>query len=158
MTASEISSVIAAATALFAVMLGPLVSLSVANKQARISVRSNNRQAWINSLRDVVAEFSATVRAISMNEEFEDVYPRAEKLFFLEEKTRLLINPKETDHQKLVELMHESRKAIVEIYRAEKKSGSSIYEQDLMKTILTELIQIAQRILKREWERVKRAE
>jgi hypothetical protein len=44
----EALAILSAATALIAVVLGPLVSLWAARRQSRVTVLSANRQAWIN--------------------------------------------------------------------------------------------------------------
>jgi hypothetical protein len=49
-------SLVSACTALVASIVGPMVTLSVAKRQINASVLSANRQRWIESLRDLVAE------------------------------------------------------------------------------------------------------
>ena len=49
-------SVISACTALVASIAGPLVTLTVSRRQFNASVLSANRQKWIDSLRDMLAE------------------------------------------------------------------------------------------------------
>ena len=57
MCTTETIAVISAVTALLAVLLSPLVSLWSAQRQSRVTVLSANRQAWINTLRDLIAEY-----------------------------------------------------------------------------------------------------
>ena len=62
-------SVISACTALVASILGPLVTLSVAKRQFNASVLSANRQKWIETLRDMLAELiSLLVSALVVKE------------------------------------------------------------------------------------------
>jgi hypothetical protein len=62
-------SFISACTALAASIIGPIVTLRVARRQFNATVLSTNRQKWIETLRDMVAElmsllvFSLTVRS-----------------------------------------------------------------------------------------------
>jgi hypothetical protein len=149
---ADIVAIIAAVTALCAVVLGPLVSMWAADKQARVAVRSANRQAWINTLRDCLAEFVSLVTIISLSEG-SDLRTKIEREFFLEAKIKLLLNPNETDHRALVELIDAVRTA----------SGATMEKYDQSKeAVLRELVRrlgvLSQTILKREWERVKNAE
>ena len=49
-------SLVSACTALVASIVGPLVTLSVARRQFKANVLSNNRQKWIETLRASIAE------------------------------------------------------------------------------------------------------
>lgn len=158
MTQSEIIAIIAAVTALFAVLLGPLVSMWAANKQASVSVRSNNRQAWINTLRDALAEFASMARVIPLAKEFDDQYTRVEKLFFLEQKMALLLNPSEEPHKNLLRVVAEARTSAVGILAAANEASLRDQKHQQLKALLSELTTVAQPILKKEWERVKRTE
>jgi len=158
MTQTEIVASLSAVTALCAVLLGPLVSMWGANKQASVAVRSNNRQAWINSLRDALAEFSSVARVITLAKEFDDQYARVEKLYFLEQKMALLLNPNEEDHENLLHVATEARKAVIAILAFKEKPEQRDEQHQQLKKSLSELTSVAQPILKKEWERVKRAE
>jgi hypothetical protein len=155
---NELIAVIAAVTALLAVLLGPLVSMWTTNTHTRIALRSNNRQVWINTLRESISDFSSTARVVSLSKEFADKYSRAEKLFFLEEKMKLLVNPKEADHQKLILILENTRKAAMQIFAAGTDDTKKDAAQKELKTSLNGLTEISQIILKSEWERVKKAE
>jgi len=54
-------SVVSARTALIASIAGPIVTLYVARSQFRVSVRSANRQRWIDEFRDLIANFCAEI-------------------------------------------------------------------------------------------------
>ena len=56
LTASEAQGLIVATTALTASVLGPFVTLTVARRQFRATVVSSNRQKWIDTFRDRLAE------------------------------------------------------------------------------------------------------
>jgi hypothetical protein len=57
---------VTASTALISAVTGPLVSYIVARRQIRASVISNNRERWIEALRDSVAEYVALLLSASM--------------------------------------------------------------------------------------------
>jgi len=150
-------SLISAGTALGAVLLGPLVSIWVAQKQARVTVLSNNRQAWINTLRDQVSEFISICVLIHAGEwsqrqekEFDEKF---ERLVLVESKINLLINPKEDDHRRLVELLADARRTLGN--RAKERDNQ---KYDEWKTLYKQFVPLTQSILKREWERVKKTQ
>ena len=57
---------ITASTALVSAVTGPLVSFIVARRQIRASVISNNRERWIEALRDSVTEYVVLLLSASM--------------------------------------------------------------------------------------------
>jgi hypothetical protein len=149
--------IIAAWIGLIAVMLAQIVAMGLTTysvrKQTAVSVLSANRQAWINTLRDYVAEYIAqasilfAAEAAGLSDKDEHV-PRYEKLLILEAKIKLLINPNEVDHRKLVELVE-----------AIKQLAFHATQNDIKKLwpLCSDLTAVAQGVLKREWIRVKKA-
>jgi len=113
--------------------------------QARASSVSNNRQAWINALRDEVtgfltdADMSPIVRdemPISddrAREQFRSARALTAHIF----KVRLLINPTEGESTRLVEMLEEAQREGLTAERRE------------------DIVSHTQQILKTEWERVK---
>lgn len=150
---SDTVQFITAATALVAVMVGPAVSLWVARRQIRASVVSSNRQAWINDLRSSIAEFLAEVNLASSIKQAgghdEKWIERMQKIMQLNHKIDLLINPKESDHANLANLIGEATNAMAGAIRPKADTSD---EWDKRNQRITEL---SQRILKREWDRVK---
>ena len=57
-------SIIAAFTALVAVIVGPIVSFKIAKRQISASTVTISRQHWINDLRDAIADFNAKASMI----------------------------------------------------------------------------------------------
>ena len=117
LTLSILSLIVAA----LAVFFGPIISWIVAKRstsslernaslQADTSLRIANkqivapmRQAWINSLRDLIAELTgkcAHYWETGFEERRDDEYQRITEL---ECKLALFINPKEEDHKMLLE-------------------------------------------------------
>jgi len=151
MDAQVIAALISAATALCAVILGPIIAMR-ASKNAMLGPM---RQAWIDSLRDAIAEFITHVVVYAMPPSSllsdDDQVRHAAKMdrlnllkssYRLKEKICLLINPKEPAHQELVRLVEHAHDAQLE-NRDTSKELKAIRHQ-------------AQVILKQEWNVVKR--
>jgi hypothetical protein len=152
---NDLTTIIASITALCAVLLGPLVSIWGVQKHARVTVLSNNRQAWINTLRDLIAEFisiCALIHSAKWNvraeREFDEKW---ERLALVDSKIRLLLNPNEEDHNHLVKLMGDARRTL-KIHATNEQDER--FPEWL--ALSAELLPLAQTILKREWARVKR--
>ena len=154
---TELIAIISAATALSAVLLSPLVSLWAAQRQSRVAVLSVNRQAWINALRDLISEYISIVGLVHSGDwssktenEFDK---KMERLSFLQSKIRLMLNPSEDDHNQLCTLLKDLLNGIGgRATRGEKR------DPERARTIVDDVVPLAQSILKREWERVKRVE
>ncbi|MBU6268315.1 MAG: hypothetical protein KGN34_12295 [Sphingomonadales bacterium] len=113
--------------------------------QARASSVSNNRQAWINALRDEVTGFLTDADMVSVvrdemplsdertREQFRSSRALTSHIF----KVRLLINPTEGESTRLVDMLQEAQREGLSPQRRE------------------EIVSHLQTILKTEWERVK---
>ena len=152
---SETIVLISTITALCSVVLSPLVSMWIVQKQSRVSVLSGNRQAWINSLRDQVSEFIAILAAVNSGswssrtvKEFEE---ELKQLIFAGSKIKLMLNIKEDDHKKLSGLIGEVGSLFSNRTDNDNKKKRCV-------EIVGELVPLVQSILKREWERVKQSE
>ena len=145
-----IASIVAAVTALVAVAVAPFVTIRASKTQ----MLGPLRQAWINSLRDTVAEYTAKVdagipqssavlapddslRHAAQMERLE----HQQQVYQLKTKIALLINPKESNHVELVRLA-ESAYAF---YLAGQNPSVSIRA----------LLDHTQTVLKAEWNVVK---
>lgn len=172
----NVFSIISATTALIAVLVTPFVTLRVAKRQtetaievakrqtesaasnASLQFRSNvlakNRQDWINTLRDELANFTSlilhadetlafyvTPQTRSAESHSTSVITEIYRRFH---KIRLLSNANEPDHQHLINLLNSSIDAL-------RKPGTHPSE------LVDAIIAASQQILKREWERVKSA-
>jgi len=132
------------------VVLGPLVSVYVVNRQVIAQVRAQNRQQWINNLRSelvgVVASMS-TYAQLKATGQLTDarVQELHEKLYWRWATIKLMINPGEADHAKLAQDVGALFHDIV----------TSTLPPEAMRARVDELIAESQPILKREWERVK---
>ena len=132
--------------AALAVFFGPIIQLSIAKKQIRASVLSANRQRWIDTLREQLAEFINTtseLKALSyMSVGGQALVDKTAKMQLLRTKISLMLNPLETDHQQLLTLIEVAATSVT-------KSG----EEDKMD--VPAIMALSKTILKREWERVK---
>lgn len=153
----ETIAIISAVTALLAVLLGPLVSMWATQRQSRVAVLAANRQAWINALRDLISEYvsiSGLMHAGDWSKRTEIEFDqKMERLVLLSAKIRLMLNPKEDDHQRLNKILGD---LILTIGGRAVASGKKDSEKARM--LISELVPLSQTILKREWERVKRVE
>jgi hypothetical protein len=151
------SGIVSAITALVVVIVSPLISIYVAKKQINSTVLSANRQAWINCLRNELAELVTIVRhvppayaanSITNPEAISKHGELTEKI----ELVKLLINPNEPDHQELVRLISS---AGVQVKNAINKMQGKAPE---MEQAANRIVFQSQIILKREWIRVKKGE
>ena len=114
----------------------------VADKQ----ITAPMRQAWINQLRELLAELTADT---VISRVAGGVGKRSEedtrRLFLLLGHIELMLNPNEADHQCLDKLMRALVKEITD--------GQGTYDELFARR--GELIAFSQKILKREWSRVK---
>jgi hypothetical protein len=151
---------VSACTALVASIVGPIVTLTVAKRQFNATVLSANRQKWIETLRDTLAELiSLLVAASVIKAQWKDGWEKGrgalmadpalleklERVVLAQSKIRLLLNPTEPDHQRLDQSIETALKRL----QAEESTDAET-EADI--GIITKL---AQSILKREWQRVK---
>ena len=154
-------SVISACTALVASIVGPIVTLAVARRQFNATVLSANRQKWIETLRDMIAELtSLLVAALVVKSQWKEKWDKGrgalnadsalleklERIVLAQSKIRLLLNPTEPDHQRLSHAIDAAFKRLQSEQTVESETEADI------ETITA----LAQSILKREWQRVKR--
>jgi len=151
---SEIVNIITATTALVAVIVGPIVSIYVVRRQIHASVVSTNRQARFNLLRDAIAEWLTAEQVIFISKhtgfwEKPDAQQAFQKMVLQEYRIRLLVDPKEPDHAKLVELLRNEFNELNESLDSPPAEYDKrrIYGDD-------KIILLAQSILNKEWERV----
>ena len=154
-------SLVSACTALVASIAGPLVTLAVARRQFNANVLSANRQKWIETFRDLLAELiSLLVSVLVVKTRWKDQWNKGlgpitsdptlllklERIVLVQWKTRLLINPTEADHQ--------------ELYRTIEMAFRRVQSEDMheaeVEADMENITRLGQAILKREWVRVKK--
>jgi hypothetical protein len=149
--------------ALLAVFVGPLISLWIAKRQLRISSdMANNqirsaleasskqitapmRQAWINSLRDLLAELTSSAFHYYVAGFEERTDKEYQRLTFLQSKVGLMLNPNEDDHQRLVGLIN----WMINSIQRERGKPDEFPESHQEVTALSKIV------LKREWNVIK---
>lgn len=123
-------------------------SLNIARLQIHSSTVSSNRQKWIDTLRDELAEFLAerdalTAKLRDSERDQTSVRTSSTRLVRLFHQLQLRLNPKEADHARIISLVDDlSRKPT----------------NELDDSMIDELVALAQSVLKREWERVKQGD
>ena len=146
---SAIAAIVAAVVAAIATIVGPIVTTHISRRQTV----STLRQQWIDHLRDDISEFLSLINHYLLYTdiplETEDELSRYRRLLYLEAKIQMMVNPKEKDHQKLIELIG---LLITTIHRTKTEKQ----RMDEISSHHNSLITLSQKILKREWERVKK--
>jgi hypothetical protein len=140
-------------TALFAVLLGPLISIYVVRRQFAAQVLSANRQQWINTLRTKLSVILSLVPYYSMLEATGQLTETKtaqlfEKFYRVWTEISLLINPAEADHCELVSEIE----SLIAFLATSPLSGNP----DEIRSRMNPIMGHSQAVLKREWERVKR--
>jgi hypothetical protein len=140
------SELINAVAALIAVIISPLISIYIVKKEINSKVLSENRQLWINSLRERIATFTTLINTFPSvtTDNSVDISARAARtsqISQLANEIALHINPNEEDHAELVRLVR----------AAEKRSAPWPNPEP----VDDQIVVVAQIILKREWQRVK---
>jgi hypothetical protein len=154
-------AIVSAVTAMVSAIVGPLVSLVVSKRQIRASVISNNRERWVEALRDSVAEYVALVLTASIVRqaleqdpvkavsEDRDLRQIVERIVLIKNKILLMINPSDKRYSELchlVETIHQS------LTSADPRALASTRSD-------TEAItQAGREVLMAEWARVKRGD
>lgn len=134
-------------------VLAILVSMIIAKKQIINAGVTQFRQQWIDNLRNSISEYLSAVDTIIFYSIYVDPHFNEKQsenfrnLKLKHYKVLLLINPLEVDHKKIVEYLNEISNLI---NTPDKINQKSIKEKT------DQLINDLQKILKREWEVVKK--
>jgi hypothetical protein len=150
-----------ASTALIAGIASPLVSISVARRQFKASVISNNRERWIEALRDAIAEYIAVVtsaalmarRAKVVNGEIiyadEEMLKIAERIVLVRSKIILMTNPTKNCHRDLCQSIEVVHRALV---------ANRHMDLEMWRSHLNAITLAGHTVLEAEWARVKRGD
>lgn len=134
---SPIASAFIAAVVAFAVTSFTIRSRTKERYLAKELKLSEYRQVWINNLRDAIAEFGAKTSGLKSWDE------RGEDIVGLTFKIEMMMNPEDPDYAAL-------RKALK--YRADAVGKNGAVHLD---EAHDNLMEVGQRVLKREWKRVR---
>ena len=149
---------ISALTALTAVFLGPLLAWVVTRRQISASARSQSRQAWIDRLRDDLAEYTTELATVAVRARFDTIQDAAEfqaltqRAQLLRTRIQLLLNPGEISHQELLNTVER----MLEVTTRMPGAGHQEQDDDTPAYQLTRLVAAAQAVLKDAWRDVKR--
>jgi hypothetical protein len=164
----DLTAIAAILTALAAVLIAPLVTyfttqrqiranLKTTREQIRANLISANRQAWIDRLRDELAELFELLTwqylqrpgTYSGEEGYRYEAEKRSRIRLLTNKIRLRLNPLEIDSQALLDLLNKLWDSAAQGSRGEDSEFESLMEKAVAKR---------QSILKTEWSRVKKGE
>ena len=150
-----------ALTALVASILGPFVTLTVARHQFKANVLSANRQRWIDTFRDRLAELLSVLNAAQVIKrasvdnwrggagpvmENPALMDRLEKAFMAVAQIQLLTKGTEPEHQALNDAIAAALGYLQE---------DQLWEADLSARTV-EISGLGRTIIREEWGRVKR--
>lgn len=142
-----------------------LVTVIVGFKSLQSKVRSENRQKWIDDLRNTVSEAIAFLFYYRRHEEGRGREPTDEALYRFDQqliKLELLMNPSEKDHRVLGWMLRkcyrdgESIEPDKIFLSVEKMNFvADLNRKKDFELLISYIIRLSNAILKREWERVK---
>jgi hypothetical protein len=156
-------SLIAACTALVASIMGPLVTLTVARRQFKANVIATNRQKWIDTFRDRLAELLSVANAaqiikrqsadgwrggVGPLESHPDLADKIEKAFLAIAQIRLLTKEAEPEHRALNDA----------VVAALTYLGDDALHEEELAACIDEISRLGRRIIRDAWGRVKRGE
>jgi hypothetical protein len=156
----QLVGLVSAATALVASIAGPLTTLHIGRLQIRASVLSVNRQKWIDSFREAVANFCAqTAALVHLREKVvsdgrlhvssePEVIKRFETLVRTLAQIRLLADPLDGQHCQILALMQDQ-------VRAMKVAPADADIAPQIEAMGSQIVELSVGILRKEWERVK---
>lgn len=152
---------ITATTALIAGIASPIVSISIARRQLKVSLISANRERWSEALRESIAEFIALATNAALIRRGPDgdlieiiqADPEArkvtERLVLVKAKIQLMTNPNKAYHRELCQSIERIHQALI-------SNQTPTLQQSLSQ--LDAVASAGHSLLKAEWERVKRGD
>jgi hypothetical protein len=144
---AAMAAVASAVVSTITILVTSFVSLAIARRQIRASVLSNNRQAWINALRDDLSELFELLDWLHLlrpgtytgTEGYKFVDERRSRIRMLKYRIPLRLNPTEPDNMELLRKIDDLDNA-----------------QEHFEAKMVDTVKLSQSVLKREWIRVKR--
>ena len=100
-----VAALIGAGSGILGVTMGTLASYWIAKRQFNATVLSGNRQQWINTLRDCLAELQSNISMLHLPGV--DHYQHLNTISLMRFKIALLINPWERDQSDLMDIIQE---------------------------------------------------
>ena len=158
MDTNNVVALISGLSGVFVGAIGTGVALYLNRQQIKAVTISANRQVWINNLREEIAAFVENLQITGFSSLSEKLFPSEDikaatiNLLRQEAKIRLLLNPKEADHEELVDAMHKALNAASNPQREGTDSEAAAHN---LREHVNTVIALSQQVLKREWVRVK---
>lgn len=133
-------------------VLVAIITYIIARKQITNAGVTQFRQNWIDNLRDAISIYVAKAEMITILDfdDDESYLEHFKELSQMQHKIELLLNPNESDHQEIVTLINNIRDII---------HDEEIDEKELDKktdNYIDRLMEVTKRVLKREWNIVKK--
>lgn len=140
-------------------------------KRIGIEVLSKNRQEWINDLRKQVSEFTSISTKMPVDiiykkitttyniNDKNEIIEKISRLAIIRDYLILLLNPDEKESQNINTSIQNIMSIINDLNNKDKQELSETILQEFNKEILhkiEELTKNTQKVLKTEWERVKK--
>jgi Icc-related predicted phosphoesterase len=152
-SSNSLPSILSLAVAALAVVVGPYITMRISRRQLELSRRIASkqivapmRQAWINDLRNKVAELSSSALYYWNTKFDEQTDEKTRRVWQLQEEIKLMINPGEDDHKALVSAISQLLSAM--------ERGTEADVPEFAKARHDTTV-ISQRIFKTEWDRIK---
>jgi hypothetical protein len=152
---------ITATSALVSAIVGPLVSMRVAQHQAKATVISTSRERWIAALLDAIAEYVSVAASVAnfeagsggsigefarANDEFRRV---AERMILVRSRILLLTNPDRNNHSDLYQSVEAVHRALI--------SWQPMTLQQ-WQPLLEAITHAGRTLLREEWQRLERGD
>ena len=122
------------------------------NKQLHADVVLGSRRQWLSELRDALAEYVATNISVASGAGLSSASGdmiKYERATYLRAKIIMLLNPKESSHQELLDVLHRAMAAAI------RPPDDNVGE---VAVSTNDLLELAQQVLKSEWEVIKKLE
>ena len=148
---------VTACTALVSAVGGPLTTVLVGARQVRASVVSSNRERWVESLRDSLAEYGALCLSAALLQEASRRTPvealredpqlarLVERVATAKNKVQLIVNPARPEQEALQRVVNAAYRELL--------TGSATAA--VMTEHVDALTQAGRTVLRFEWDRVK---
>jgi hypothetical protein len=154
----EIVTLVSASTALVSAVVGPAVSFMVSTRQIRANVISNNRERWLEELRDSIAEYvglllTAGMIRQSMSQTHErvqddhDLRKIVERIVLNKNKVMLMIDPEQNRDCELCVIVERAYQGLTR----DVPEPVSVLRSDA-----EAITRAGREVLRAEWARVKR--
>jgi len=137
----DLTAIAAILTALAAVLIAPLVTYFTTQRQIRANLISANRQAWIDKLRDELAELFELLTwqylqrpgTYSGEEGHRYEAEKRSRIRLLRNKIRLRLNPNEADSHALLDLLNKLEHAALKGSHADDPDFDNLMEKAVAK-------------------------